>query len=109
MNVELIEMGVAAILIPFIIVIAAFIIMVVLTVKRAKKKTDEIEKKGYKTDATVVRSNREEGTYVEYRGDDGVSHTALLSIGGTIPVGRRVIVKYRPPKYDYVIFVSQEL
>lgn len=47
--------------------------------------------------------------YVKYIGDDNIEHEALLNVKTNFPYGRKIKIKYLPPKYDYVVFVSQEL
>lgn len=47
--------------------------------------------------------------YVKYIGDDNLEHEALLNVRNNFPYGRKVKIKYLPTKYDYAIFLSQEL
>ena len=47
--------------------------------------------------------------YVRYVGDDFKEHEGLLNVRTDLPLGRKVIIKYLPGKYDSVVFVSQEI
>ena len=47
--------------------------------------------------------------YVKYFGDDNLEHEATLNANLNAPIGRKIRIKYMPGKYDYVVFVSQEL
>ena len=74
--------------------------------------------KGVKTEATVVRNSwrynsgpREYICYVEYLDEDNQKHEAELDavLVRPIPVGRIIKIKYIPPEYKKVVFLSREV
>lgn len=102
------------ILITIVVVIVVVVIVAVVLSKEKK-----IEKYGIEADAVVTKvyarrnSDRLAGfdyfPYVGYIGDDNQKHEARLNCNFNPPIGRKMRVKYLPGKYDYVIFISQEI
>lgn len=106
-----------SIIIMATLIIIAFLAIVVVAIKIAIKKEKDVYSYGIEVDSVVVNCERyfsEDNTsrhhcYVKYVGDDGIEHKGLLNTRTTLPVGRKVRVRYIPGKYDEVVFVSQEI
>ncbi len=100
-----------------ILIIIAFLAIVVTVIKIAIKKEKDIYSYGIEVDSVVVNCEQyfdgdhalRHHCYVKYVGDDGIEHKGLLNARTTLPVGRKIRVKYIPGKYDEVVFVSQEI
>lgn len=104
---------------PAVLTITAFIAvaliavpLIVISIRREKRLIAD----GIEVDAVVIRvkSRREDGhtryyPTIRYTSVDGITHEASINVRTNFPVGRRLRVKYLPPKYDYVAFVSQEI
>lgn len=105
------------ILIIACLVVFVFIAIVITAVKLALKRESRIYTEGIETDSIVSKSehyfDRDHDSryrcYVTYTGDDGFKHEGLLNLRSDLPVGRKVRIRYTPGKYDYVVFVSQDL
>lgn len=108
--------------VPVILMIGfavSFLILAGILIKYALKKEKAIYQNGIETDSVVSRvdyrltGNRGSGRhyycYVTFTGDDGLEHEALLNLASNLPIGRKVRIKYLPPKYDQAVFISQEL
>lgn len=104
-------------LIPAIVIIIVFITIIIIAVKIASKREQNIYVNGLEAKSVVIRCVQEHNddgnpryrSYVKYIGNDGAEHEALLNVQTNLPVGRVVHVKYLPGKYDEVVFVSQVL
>lgn len=97
-----------------IIGIPLAIAMAVL-IRRALLHEKEIQEDGLVADAIVVRcestlsdGRRRYSPYVRYVAG-GEEHEAALNLRSNLPIGRKLKIKYVPGKWDYVVFVSQEL
>lgn len=107
----------AGIIITAILIIAVFLTIVIIAVHTASKREQAIYANGIEVDSVVVRCdaslNQDHDTryryYVKYKGNDGSEHEGLLNVRTTMPVGRKVRIRYIPGSYDEVVFVSQEL
>ena len=96
-----------------------FLILTGILIRYATKKEKQIYEKGIEVDSVVsriesrMRSHHSTGhtyhCYVKFTGNDGNEHEALLNLCSNLPIGRKVKIKYLPPKYDQAVFVSQEL
>ena len=95
-----------------------FIIIFTILWVIASNNEKKILKEGIKVDSTVCRviedwdpndHRRYYRSFVKYIGNDNLEHEALISARCNLPYGRKVKIKYLPPKYDYAIFISQEL
>lgn len=106
-----------AIIITAILIIIVFLTIVITAIKIAIKKEKNIYTNGIEVDSVVVKCehyfDRDHDSryrcYVKYVGNDGSDHEGLLNVRTTLPIGRKVRVKYLPEKYDEVVFVSQEI
>lgn len=106
---DILWMCVAIVLVFFGILFVA----VTLAYKSEKRVYDE----GFEVEGVVVRNVHHFSTnnirtytcYVRYRGYDGKEHEGALNISTDLPIGRKVVVKYLPEKYERVVFVSQTL
>lgn len=97
-----------------------FAIILGILIGKAVKKEQNIHENGIETDGIVVdcKSYLANGktvsvtrhtTIVEFTGNDGKRHQCKLNYSGKMPVGRKMRIKYLPGKYDYIVFVSQEI
>ncbi len=97
----------------------AFLVLAGILIRIAYKKEKGIYENGIEVDSVVSRvdyrlnGNRGSGRYyycyVTFTGNDGLEHEALLNVASNLPIGRKVRIKYLPPKYDQAVFISQEL
>lgn len=106
-----------AIIITAILITIVFLTIVITAIKIASKKETEIYTNGIEVDSIVVKCEQyydrdhdsRHRCYVTYVGNDNMEHEGLLNVRTTLPIGRKVRVKYVPGKYDTVVFVSQEI
>lgn len=96
----------------------AFGLVIVVSVALAVAKERKIEKYGIEVDALVTRIESRYDydshktnyyPYAEYVGDDNEKHEARVNVSINFPIGRKLKIKFLPSKYDYVIFVSQQI
>ena len=99
-----------------LLIASGFMILVGILIGSAVKKERKIHENGIEVDSVVVRNesrlrdgSRRYTSFVKFMGDDGTEHECSLNYSGHMPIGRKVRIKYLPGKYDYVVFVSQEL
>lgn len=105
------------IIITSIFIIIVFLTIVITAIKIAIKKEKNIYMNGIEVDSEVVKCEHYfDGNhdsryrcYVKYVGNDGLDYEGLLNVQTTLPIGRKVRVKYLPEKYNEVVFVSQEI
>lgn len=120
-------MGVNTPIILMIGFIVGFLILTGILIRYATKKEKQIYEEGIEVDSVVsriesrMRSHHGTGhtyhcyvthtyyCYVTFTGNDGNEHEALLNLRSNLPIGRKVKIKYLPPKYDQAVFISQEL
>lgn len=100
----------------FVSIAAIFMIIVSISVKIAYNKQMDIYNNGIQTSAVVSRvdSRMSDGEdlsicYVTYTAIDGKEHESALNARGEFPIGRKMVIRYLPDKYDLVTFVSQDL
>ena len=106
-----------AIIIAAILIIIVFLAIVITAIKIASKREKDIYDSGIEVDSVVANCEQyfdrdhdsRHRCYVRYVGNDRVEHEGLLNVRTTLPIGRKVRVKYLPGKYDEVVFVSQEI
>lgn len=96
--------------------IALFVIILVILLVIATNRDKKIMNEGIEAHSIVCRVEKKwkdgrsyYNAYVKYIGDDNLEHEALLSAKINFPYGRKIKIKYLPPKYDYAVFLSQEL
>jgi len=106
-------MNIGMFIVFFVLVAIIIITIIVIAVKKEK----EIYKNGIETDSYVVKVDQRKDhdhitryhCYVKYLGDDNMEHEALLNASLDAPIGRKVKIKFLSGKYDYVVFISQEI
>lgn len=100
------------------IFIFIFLILIACLIGINLKKEKEINENGIESDSTVCKieirykhniQRFHYSPYVKYIGDDGNEHEARLNVSSNFPYGKKIRIKYLPGKYDYVIFVSQQI
>lgn len=94
-------------------IIAVFIILVVLLVKWAMKRENEVRENGLIVEGVIVSSERvvDDGANkyknkVEYLGNDGERHVAHLNFMGQMRVGMKIKIQYLPGLYDEALYIS---
>lgn len=102
-------------MILMLLIIIGFFTFIVLAVRYTVKYEQEIKVKGIETEGIVSRNvsrgpkdNKVRNCYITYIGDDGLEHEGLLNLSVNLPVGRKVKIKYLPPKYKHVTYVIPE-
>ena len=101
-------------LVVFIIIIIAII---AIAINAAIKKEKQVYQEGIEVDSVVTRSESYFETdhdlryrsFVKYVGDDNLEHEAILNVRTNLPIGRKIIIRFLPGKYDEVVFISQEI
>lgn len=101
-----------------LLIVLVFISIICTVIYMAIKHEKKIYNEGIEANSVVSKIERNYDTnnhryyylaYVKYIGDDNIEHEALLNVKTNFPYGRKIKIKYLPPKYDYAVFVSQEL
>lgn len=95
----------------------AFFSIIAVAITLAAKSEKKIYNEGTEIEGIVVRNTHHFSNdfhsrytcYVRYIGDDGSAHDGALNILADLPIGRKVVIRYLPGKYDTIVFVSQSL